>query len=148
MSANAQEIDHRPGLAKVLAFEDELAKLPQIEAKLDHLFSGGMYARTIYLPAGTLITGKVHKQDGIDVLMKGSMRVMSDDGTLKIVTAPMVMASKKGVKRAGLALTDVEWVSTHTTHTTTPEAAEDELVEEGRPHILALLNQEAKGEIT
>jgi hypothetical protein len=131
---------------KIHNLEDELAKLPQVECKLDHVFSDGLYARSMHIPGGTVLTGKVHKRDHINFLLQGTIRVMTDDG-MKELTAPQVIPSKKGIKRAGFAITDVIWTTVHATDATEVEAAEDELVEDGRPHILRLLDRGKTGEL-
>ena len=126
---------------KILALEDQIAKMPQIEGKVDHLFVDGLYARTLYIPAGAVLTGKVHKRDHINFLMKGTIRVMTDDG-MKLLEAPQIISSKKGIKRAGFAITDTEWTTVHATTATDVDSAEDEIVEESRPHILKLLDEQ------
>jgi hypothetical protein len=128
---------------KILELEEQLAKLPQVECKLDHIFSDGLYVRSMHIPAGTALTGKVHKRDHVNFLLKGTIRVATDDG-MTTLSAPQIIPSKKGIKRAGFAITDVSWTTVHATDATDVEAAEDELVEESRPHILKLLDGQKK----
>jgi quercetin dioxygenase-like cupin family protein len=128
---------------KILELEDKIAAMPQIEGKVDHLFVDGLYARTLYIPAGAVLTGKVHRRDHINFLMKGTIRVMTDEG-MKLLEAPQIISSKKGIKRAGFAITDTEWTTIHATTATDVETAEEELVEESRPHILKLLDDQKK----
>jgi len=116
---------------KILELEDHIAAMPQIEGRVDHIFSDGLYARTLYIPAGTVLTGKVHKRD------------LTDEG-MKLLEAPQIIPSKKGIKRAGFSITDTEWTTVHATTATDVETAEDELVEAGRPHILKLLDEQNK----
>ena len=63
---------------------------------------------------------------------------------MKLLEAPQIISSKKGIKRAGFAITDTEWTTIHATTATDVETAEEELVEEGRPHILKLLDEQKK----
>lgn len=126
---------------KILELEDKIAAMPQIEGKVDHLFSDGLYARTLYIPAGAVLTGKVHKRDHINFLMKGTIRVMTDEG-MKLLEAPQIISSKKGIKRAGFAITDTEWTTVHATTATDVATVEDEIAEESRPHILKLLDEQ------
>jgi hypothetical protein len=128
---------------QILALEEKLAQMPQVECELDHIFSDGLYVRSMHIPAGTALTGKVHKRDHVNFLMKGTIRVLTDDG-MKLLKAPQIIPSKKGIKRAGFALTDVTWTTVHATAATDVETAEAELVEEGRPHILELLKDGKK----
>lgn len=52
----------RVAIGKVRAFEDaSLERLPQIEIATEHVIHGGMYARTIMIPKGTILTGALIK---------------------------------------------------------------------------------------
>ena len=44
-------------LARVEALEECMLDLPQLELTTEHVIHGGMYARTIVIPAGVAITG-------------------------------------------------------------------------------------------
>jgi hypothetical protein len=61
---------------------------------------------------------------------------------MKLLEAPQIIPSKKGIKRAGFAITDTEWTTVHATTATDVGTAEDEIVEESRPHILKLLDEQ------
>jgi hypothetical protein len=43
--------------AELYALQREYAHLPQVEMPVHHVLHGGMYARTIEVPAGTLVVG-------------------------------------------------------------------------------------------
>lgn len=43
--------------AELYALQREYAHLPQVEMPVHHVLHGGMYARTIEVPAGTLVIG-------------------------------------------------------------------------------------------
>jgi len=122
-------------LSNLLKLEDAIADLPTlIDLKTDHFFSDELYARALYIPAGTVLTGKVHRRDHLNFLMKGTIRVMTDEG-MKLLEAPQILTSEKGIKRAGFAITDTIWVTVHHCEKTTVEEAEEDLVEPSRPHI-------------
>jgi hypothetical protein len=88
-------------------------KLPQVEVPVRHYFSEGVYGREMYVPKGTIITGAIHKFSTIDVLLEGSILVVSDDGVLRQLDAPMVIESHPGFSKAGRTLTDVRWITFH-----------------------------------
>lgn len=46
---------------KVRDIENMLRTLPQTDIRTDHLIHAGMYARTIYIPAGVVLTGALIK---------------------------------------------------------------------------------------
>jgi len=100
--------DHLP----VYQLEAELLKLPQIDLPIDHAFCAGMYARTMHIPAGTILTGAVHREESFFLVRKGDLIVSTDDGPKRLGAGAMSI-SKIGTKRAGIALTDVEVTTFH-----------------------------------
>jgi len=118
-----------------------------VELETEHYFSDELYARALFIPAGTVLTGKVHKRDHLNFLMKGEIKVMTDDG-VKLLKAPAIIESKKGIKRAGFAMTDTLWVTVHHCTKTSVEDAENELVEPNRPAIDAAIEKHRLENIT
>lgn len=114
--------------AKVIALEDEVRRLPQVELPTTHHFANGMYARVLELKAGYTIIGKVHKAEHLFILASGKLAVTVDDQVM-VLDAPMVVPSKGGVKRAGHALTDCVCINVHRTDLTDVALIEDELIE-------------------
>lgn len=101
-------VDHLP----VYQLEAELLKLPQVDLPIDHAFCAGMYARTMHIPAGTILTGAVHREESFFLVRKGDLIVSTDDGPKRLGAGDMSI-SKIGTKRAGIALTDVEVTTFH-----------------------------------
>lgn len=114
--------------ASVDALEREVLALPQVDLRTTHVLSGGVYARTIYIPAGTVLTGATHKKDHVNVVC-GDISVTTDEG-VKRITGYHVIPTKAGSKRAGVAHADTVWTTICETELTDVEAIEDELVEE------------------
>lgn len=96
----------------IYRLEAELLKLPQVEMPVDHDFCNGLYARTMHIPAGTVLTGAVHKDESFFVVRKGHLIVTTDDGSAKVGPGFMSV-TKPHTKRAGVALTDVEVTTFH-----------------------------------
>ncbi len=111
---------------RVRKLERYLATLDQVTIGLKHEFIDGLYKRTMKVPEGTVLTGAIHKVKHMDVMTKGSMIIVTDAGT-KEIHAPFTMTSEVGVKKCGIALTDVEWCSFH--------AAPYDTIEEMEAHI-------------
>jgi hypothetical protein len=103
-------------------------QLPQVTIPTEHVISGGMYARTIDIPADTYLTGAAHKTDHLCVCM-GDIEVMTDEGPRRL-TGLHVLATKAGMKRAGYTHGPTRWTTICRTALTDIEAIEDELVEE------------------
>ena len=45
----------------VFAMENLMLQAPQVELKVIHHFSKGVYARELHIPAGIILTGQIHK---------------------------------------------------------------------------------------
>ncbi len=75
-------------------------------------FSRGVYVREITIPAGTILTGHIHRYACMSVVLTGKMEVVTEEGP-KIVEAPLVFESPAGVKRAGRCLEDCRWLTIH-----------------------------------
>ena len=90
---------------------------------LKHSFSDGMYVREIFIPEGTVLTGKIHKHDHPNFLMSGKVRMVTEDGAEEI-EGPLSMISSAGTKRAIYALTDVVWITVHNNNTNTQDLSE------------------------
>lgn len=114
--------------------EDVTSQCPQVETPLHHLFVDGMYARTMLIPEGTIVTGRRHKKEHINIIVKGSAKVYTGEEA-QLITAPCIFVSKAGVRKAVFAVEDVIWTTIHTTELTDSDEAFEELTEKGRPHI-------------
>src|ERR1700675_2282986 len=58
----------QPRRESVERLEREVLKLPQVDLRTTHVLAGCVYARTIFIPAGTVLTGAVHKKDHVNVV--------------------------------------------------------------------------------
>jgi hypothetical protein len=96
----------------IYRLEAELLKLPQVDMPVDHAFCAGLYARTMHIPAGTALTGAIHREESFFVVRKGNLIVSTDSGPRTLGPGDMSV-SKIGTKRAGIALTDVEVTTFH-----------------------------------
>ena len=108
--------------------EQIVLQAPQVDLRTEQKLSGKVYARTIFIPAGTVLTGATHKKDHINVV-HGDITVTTDGGP-KRITGYHVIPTKAGSKRAGFAHSDTVWTTLCETELTDFEAIEDELVEE------------------
>ena len=105
----------------------------QIDIETEHKFAKGVYIRTITVPQGAVITGKIHKTEHIFILSKGEM-ALADNDKQSIIKAPFQCVSQPGVRRAGLAISDCVVTNVFITNETNIEAlelilAEPELLE-------------------
>jgi quercetin dioxygenase-like cupin family protein len=113
---------------KVLALEDVLRLMPQVEAETKHHFAQGMYLRTMELKKGCTFVGKEHKAEHFFVLMKGRLAVTVGE-EVQTLEAGAVVVSGPGTKRAGHALEDCLLMNVHRTDLTDLDEIELELIE-------------------
>lgn len=111
MDGALMQLPTRPTPEAIKAFERALATLPQASAPVQHFIGHGMVTRVIFIPAGVALTGKKHLQGQHNFLMLGTIAVTTEDG-VKEMTAPEVIVSPPGTKRAAVAITDVIWATT------------------------------------
>ena len=118
-----------PSTEKILALQDAVCNLPPVENMVtDHYFSGGMYCRKVWRPAGTIIVGKVHKKDHFFMCVSGEIIAWTENG-MRTLKAGDIVESKAGTKRATLALTDAIGVTFHVTDKRDFDELEADLVE-------------------
>jgi hypothetical protein len=111
-------------IAKLFTIEKEIKQHPQVDIPIRHHFADGVYGREIDIPKGSLIIGKLHKFSQINVVSKGDISVLLDNGW-KRLTAPCTFASPAGIKRAAYIHEDTTW----TTFSGTDEKDLDKLEE-------------------
>lgn len=108
---------------KVNILEEEMLKREQIEIPIRHHFSPGVYAREITIPAGTLITGRIHLYTQLNILSGGEISVLTDEG-MKRVSAPFTVVSPPGTKRIAFAHTECTWTTILATEEKDPDKME------------------------
>jgi hypothetical protein len=101
--------------------------LPDPELPLWHAFAPGAYARTIFIPAGTLVVGKIHKHAHLNILIRGRVSVATEEGPMEL-EAPRVMTSKAGTKRVVYTHEPTLWTTIHLTEKTDIAEIEDEII--------------------
>lgn len=133
-------------LIDVQRLQDEISKYPQYEPPTQHIFHGGMYCRQVWRPAGCVIVGKVHKKEHFYMVVSGTVIVTTDDG-VQTLTAPALLCSKPGAKRAVYAETDAICMTIHRVDSSTVEDVESEVVEDDPNTMFAVGNKVKHQEI-
>jgi hypothetical protein len=132
MDLEKKEELRQVSIEEAKAFEQALETLEQINLPTHHLIHGKMYARTIFVPAGTALTGVLTKLDNICIVI-GDISVTTDDGVVRL-TGYNIIPATKGYKRVGYAHADTYWTTLIPTENTTVEEIENEMSEES--HLL------------
>lgn len=107
--------------------ETVIAAVPQVELPLIHGFGPGFYARSMMIPKGTVLTGKVHATEHIFMLTAGELSMTTAEG-VKRISAPYQAICPPGFKRVGYAHTDCVCVNIHITEQQDLAALEAELI--------------------
>jgi len=101
-----------PTREQIERLEAQMRTMEQLPIEPVHHFADGLYAREILIRAGTILTGKVHSTEHLNIVSQGRIAVWTEDG-MKIVTAPCTLISRPGTKRVGFALEDTVWTTIH-----------------------------------
>ncbi len=90
---------------------------PQVKIPVKNYFSKDVYAREITIPEGVILTGEIHKYSQLNILSKGCMSVLTEDG-IKKVNAPFTVVSPAGTKRIAYTHSECVWTTIHGTDET------------------------------
>lgn len=123
------------------ALETAMFQAPQVAIETRHTFADGLYAREIDIPAGTLLTGKIHGFEHINIVSKGSISVLTENGARRI-DAPCTFVAQPGTKRVGYAHSDTVWTTIHalSNDVRDPDEAEALLIVPAHPDAPLLTN--------
>lgn len=94
--------------------EAAMLGLPQVECPVVHHFGPGIYIREVTLPAGTLAIGHAQRFEHLNIMLKGAVIVVDDQGQLKTLRAPLIFSGKPG-RKMGYVLEDTIWQNVYAT---------------------------------
>jgi quercetin dioxygenase-like cupin family protein len=123
-------------MGQVVALEQAAKREPQLEMHVTHHFSKDVYARELFIPKGAMVVGKIHKHENLNLLASGDITIATDNGPMR-VTAPYIVVSPPGTKRAVLANEDCIWLTIHGTDETDLEIIEQEFTADTPAEYLA-----------
>ena len=83
---------------------------------IKHTFTDGAYVREMSIPAGHLIVGKIHRHEHLNFISKGRVTVITEEGGVEELTAPVTLISPAGVKRLLFTHEDTVWTVVHVTN--------------------------------
>lgn len=133
-------IGRQPTYQELRALEIQiLENCEQTECPVTHHWADGIYGREMFIPAGTVLTGKIHRFATLNFLMQGEITVTTPDG-MRRIKAPAIFTSEPGCKKAGYAHTDVIWVNVHPTKLRDVASIEAKFIE---PEAPAFISKEA-----
>ena len=107
--------------------EDRVLDEEQIEIPITNYFSKDVYAREMKVKKGTVLIGKIHRFENLNILSQGEVSVFSIDGCLR-VKAPFTIVASAGAKRVFYAHSDCVWTTIHGTSETDVDKIEDAFI--------------------
>lgn len=115
-------------IANVRALEAAVLAAPQVDIPTHHVIHAGMYARTITVPAGVVLTGALIKCATL-LILNGDAIVYRDGEPVEF-TGHNVLACSAGRMMAIVARTDTAMTMLFSTNATSIDAAECEFTDE------------------
>ena len=128
----------------VRQLEKHVLKAPQTKIATDHLFHAGVYARTIMIPAETVLTGALIEIATVLIVSGHAIVYVGDES--KEINGFHVFAASAGRKQAFIAVTDVYLTMLFATDAKTVEEAENWFTDEA--HLLFSRAPDAINNIT
>jgi len=113
----------------LIDLEEEMLKHPQVEAPVTHNFAPGVYVRELFIPKDSWIMGKRHRNETLNILLKGSLALYMGEGVpAKVIKAPLIFNSNPGAKKFAYALEDTIFLNVHPTEETDVEKIEESVI--------------------
>lgn len=108
-----------PTRERILQLQAALEQMPDamgeqvLEKEFNqHHFAPHVYGRTMIIPAGMCVVGKIHKEAHLNVITRGVIKVVTEFGE-DILEGPKTWVSQPGTKRAVYAIEETEWITIH-----------------------------------
>jgi len=102
-----------------------------------NFFARGLYARQLFMPKGTIVTGSIHRYEGITIMLSGDVEVYDGDKVERINT-PFIKVSPPGTQRSFYALEDTIWVCIHPTNSKDVDEIKEEFITDNVNDIVML----------
>lgn len=121
------DIQSKAYIEVVCDVQQQVSELPQLELPVFHHFAPNVYMRQMDAPAGALVVSKMHRTEHMNILIKGSVTVVTENG-IEFLKAPLVLKSAAGTKRIGYFHEDSSWITVHPTESTDLEEIEKQVI--------------------
>jgi hypothetical protein len=108
---------------------DALQPEHQVQCPSTHEFQDGFYLRQTFIPANTLVVGRRHRKDTINMLLSGRVVLIMPSGSTVVLTAPESFISGAGEQKVAYTLSDIVCANIFQVRATTVAEAEAEVFE-------------------
>jgi hypothetical protein len=131
-----------PTLLEEQKLQAVLSLYPQETLEPKHHFAPGMYGRELFMKAGTLIVGKIHKHEHLAIMVYGDITVYSPKEGKKRLKGHHIMVSPAETKRVVYPHADTLWITVHASDSRDLEQLEKELITPEDPALIEELARE------
>lgn len=73
-----------------------------------HHFGPGVYVREVTLPKGAIAMGHKQRNAHLNIVLKGSVAIIGDDGMVRVISAPAIFTGKPG-RKVGACIEECVW---------------------------------------
>jgi hypothetical protein len=115
-------------LTKLENPEKALLEHEQSPCPVTHYFGPNLCIREVFMPAGTLAIGHIQKFDHMNIMLKGKVMVLGENGDMLTLTAPLIYVGKPG-RKIGYVVEDVTWQNIYATDLKDIDAVEAKFIE-------------------
>jgi hypothetical protein len=108
--------------------KDEMLASPHlVELPFTESLAGGLYTRTLFIPKGCELVGKIHRKPCVNIVVKGDITIMTETGLLR-VQAGYSVTSPAGIQKIGFAHEDTIFINVFRTDVTDIGQVEKDLI--------------------
>ena len=94
---------------------------------VDNVIADGVLARTVLMPKGDIVIGEKHKEETINILVRGELKVWVN-GEVKHIKAPYMIKSKANTRKVFYIIEEAVWTTVHKVTSTDLDEIEDEVI--------------------
>lgn len=124
-SLGANRLATRDAIAKR---KDEMLASPHlVDLPFTESLAGGLYTRTVFIPKGCELVGKIHRKPCANIVAKGDITIMTETGILR-VQAGYSVTSPAGIQKTGFAHEDTIFINVFRTDVTDIDQVEKDLI--------------------
>lgn len=114
--------------ANIAALQARMLASPDaVELLFTESLSYGLYTRTLFIPKGCKLVGKIHRKPCVNIVARGDITIMTESGEMR-VQAGYTVTSPAGIQKVGHAHEDTIFINVFRTDETDISKIEADLI--------------------
>jgi hypothetical protein len=93
--------------------EHLMSNLDQVTPSVEHYFGGGTYCRTMTIEPDVMVSGRMHREATVTIVLVGEVTVASNHGAIGTLHAGEVMVTPARTKRLWYSLDGAVLMTVH-----------------------------------